>query len=71
MTPTYDITVESELSYCGNGKYIAKASGDGEDCFYEDYTEGRARNIARANLITLLAANDRNKERAMLPKGDG
>ena len=63
MTPTqYAITVESELSYCGNGKYIAKASGGGEECFYEDYTEGRARNIARANLIALLAANDRNNK---------
>ena len=60
---SYEITVESELSYCGNGKYIAKASGGGEECFYEDSAEGRARNVARANLIALLEGNKRpNKD---------
>lgn len=53
------ITVESELVCGSNGEYIAMASGGGEQCFKQDASEGRARNIARANLIALLEAKDR------------
>ena len=52
------ITVESELAYGGNGEYFAMASGGGEQCFKQDASEGRARNIARANLIALLGRKD-------------